>query len=102
MSASFFLQRVRNTMFHARGLTRHVAAGVLGAVLAIAFCSGTESKYPDPRSYCNGRAQAECSQEVILACGLPNASTCTTKRQEACLASAPAGTYNSNGAETCI
>jgi hypothetical protein len=89
-------------MFHARDLTEHGAARVLGAVLAIASCSGTETKYPDPGSYCNGRAQAECSQEVISACGIPNASTCTAKRQEACMASAPAGTYNSNGAETCI
>jgi hypothetical protein len=59
-------------------------------------------KYPDLNSFCNGRATAECSDEVLLDCAIPNKSTCITKRQQICLSTAPAGTYNPSAAENCI
>jgi hypothetical protein len=97
------LRFVRNETLSACDLTPNGAAGLLAAVLAIAGCSGKDAPmYPDPNSYCGGRAQAECSKDVIQACGIPNATTCTTKRQTACVATTPAGTYSPSGAEACI
>jgi hypothetical protein len=86
-----------------RSITAHGPKGGLALVFLFAGCSGKDDpKYPDISSYCGGRAQAECSKEVLLACGVPNASTCTTKRQAACVAATPPGTYNPNAVETCL
>jgi hypothetical protein len=60
-------------------------------------------KYPDLGSFCNARASAECSPNVLLACAAPSASACTSKRAPLCIASAPSGTqYNPNAAEDCV
>jgi hypothetical protein len=71
-------------------------------VLAGACIVKAGPKYPDLNSFCNGRATAECSQQVLLSCAIPNASTCITKRQQLCVTTAPAGTYNPSAAEDCI
>jgi hypothetical protein len=81
------------------------SAGVLvavAAVLAVA-CVAPGPKYPFIDSYCQARASGECSQQVILACGIPDASTCVANREQICTMSAPPGTvYNPDGAENCV
>ena len=82
-----------------------LAAGLFASFLfATGACgSGDDDKYPDESSFCSGRAEAECSTEVVKACAAPDATRCIAKRREACLAAKPAGTsYNPAGAETCI
>jgi hypothetical protein len=78
---------------------------LLWAFLGLAACSAADKgpKYPDANSFCNARAQAECSSEVIKACAAPDATHCIANRQAACIAATPTGTsYNPNGAEPCI
>jgi hypothetical protein len=73
--------------------------------MTLGSCSATDKgpKYPDVNSFCNGRAEAECSGEVIRACAAADAAHCIAKRQAACVGSTPTGTtYNSNSAEGCI
>jgi hypothetical protein len=74
------------------------------ALVWVGACSAKDVvKYPDLASFCNGRATAECSAEVLLACAIPTSSTCVTKRQAICASSAPAGTiYNPSSAESCV
>ncbi|HMI86883.1 MAG TPA: hypothetical protein VK550_22470 [Polyangiaceae bacterium] len=80
---------------------RHAVAAVL--VFTAACSSKDDDKYADANSYCSGRAAAECSKEVILACAAPNETKCVGKRQAACVAAIPTGTsYNANGAEGCV
>jgi hypothetical protein len=79
------------------------AFGVVGLSFTCACILKNGPKYPDINSFCNARATAECSSEVVLACAIPNASTCVTKRQQLCLSSTPSGTaYNSASAENCV
>jgi hypothetical protein len=70
----------------------------------LASCGAKDDpKYADISSYCKGRAEAECSKEVLQACAIAEQSRCVTKRQAACVAAAPAGaTYNPSGAEACV
>ena len=77
---------------------------VLAALFAVTGCSSKdEPKYPDTNSFCNGRAGAECTTDVIQACAAPNRDTCVAKRQAVCVASLPTGTsYNPDGAEGCV
>lgn len=77
---------------------------VLFAFLDVAGCGAKDDpKYADVSSYCTGRAEAECSTEVLQACAIPDRARCVTKRQAACVASSPSGTaYNPNGAEACV
>jgi hypothetical protein len=74
------------------------------SLVLVGACSGKGGpKYPDLNSFCNGRASAECSPEVLLACAAPNSATCIAKRQALCVSTAPAGTsYNPSSAESCI
>jgi hypothetical protein len=72
-------------------------------LLASACIVKNGPKYPDVNSFCSARASAECSSEVLLACAIPDASTCTAKRRALCLSSVPPGTvYNPNSAENCV
>jgi hypothetical protein len=76
----------------------------LAALFTLTACSSKdEPKYPDTNSFCNGRAGAECSTDVVQACAAPNRDTCVAKRQAVCVATLPrAATYNSAGAEGCV
>jgi hypothetical protein len=65
-------------------------------------CSGGP-KYPTVSSFCSAQASAECSQEVLLACAIPDESTCVANREQLCLAAVPAAsTYESGAAPACI
>jgi len=92
------------TSLSRRILTTTPIAPVLATVLAFSACSGKDGpKYPDTSAYCNGRAEAECSKEVVLACALPDRTRCVSQRQAACVSATPAGTsYNAGGAEGCV
>jgi hypothetical protein len=78
--------------------------GLVAALLLACACIVKNGpKYPDLNSFCNARATAECSPNVLLACAIPSASTCINKRQALCLSSVPAGTvYNPSSAENCV
>jgi hypothetical protein len=78
-------------------------ASAAALVLAAACSSSTGPKYPDLLSFCGGRAAAECSPAVVLACAAPSSSTCTSARQTVCTSSVPANsTYNAAAAEACV
>src|ERR1700729_3760440 len=71
-------------------------------VALLCGCSGGP-KYATVSSFCNARASAECSQQVLLACAIPDESTCVTSREQLCLAAVPAAsTYESSAATACI
>jgi hypothetical protein len=54
-------------------------------------------------SFCEGRASAECSQQVLLDCAIADASTCIANRQQLCISQAPPHTiYESGRAENCV
>jgi hypothetical protein len=67
-------------------------------------CSANNGpKYPNLNSFCNARASAECSPEVLLACASPSAATCTARRQQVCVQAAPVNaTYVPSSAEACV
>jgi hypothetical protein len=78
--------------------------GAFATVVVLVACSGTDGpKYKDSTAYCKGRAEAECSSEVIKACAAPDATRCVTSRYSACVNAVPNGTtYNASGAEACV
>lgn len=74
-------------------------------------CSKTEPagpKYPDSASFCEGWAQAECSDTVVRNCSATSKDLCISNRVTACTAKlvTPAlqqgYTYNSGQAEPCV
>jgi hypothetical protein len=91
---------------------------VITAVLAAACASGgptpsddnepdagsaTPASYADVQSFCQGYAQAQCSQVVMTACEVQDASTCATAAAQTCIADQPQGTtYVAANAPACI
>jgi hypothetical protein len=77
------------------------------ATFVLAACTGKSPeplpKYPDANAYCNGRAQAECNDTVIVACAAPGKDKCISSRQSACVAAAPKDkAYDASKTEDCI
>jgi hypothetical protein len=68
-------------------------------------CSSKDDgpKYPDINSFCNARASAECSQQVLLDCAFPDSATCVARRQQVCVTGKPTNTvYAPAAAESCV
>lgn len=64
---------------------------------------GPSYKYPDKSSYCDGRARAECNDEVVAACAASDADKCIADRNAACVAAIPTNsTYQPAAADACI
>jgi uncharacterized membrane protein YgdD (TMEM256/DUF423 family) len=84
---------------------------VISVVFAAACANGgppppdptSAAAYPDVNSFCEAYGQAQCSQVVISACGVKDASMCAAAAAQACLADQPQGTtYVSAHAPACI
>jgi hypothetical protein len=78
------------------------------ALFASVACTNPGPKYPDVTSFCNGVATAQCNSKVLMACALPNPSTCIANYESICLSAPPAGlqppgtTYNAAAGEGCV
>ncbi len=90
---------------------RHVA--LISALLGLSFvqCSSTDKKgpkYPDPTSFCDNLAKAECSDAVVKECLVSSKDVCAAQRQTVCKSTyvTPAQseglTYDAPQAETCV
>jgi len=65
--------------------------------------SDATPSYSDVQSFCQAYAQAQCSQVVVSACGVSDATTCATTAAQVCVANQPQGTtYVATNAPACI
>jgi hypothetical protein len=88
----------------------YVITGLLAGLLTQCTVKTTTEeqppKYPDSGSYCAGRAQAECNDAVIAACGASGKARCVASRQTVCLnavqANALGKTFDPAEAEACV
>ncbi len=63
---------------------------------------GPNYKYPDVSSFCEAKAERECTETVVSRCGTTK-DACVIKRRGLCGQSAPAGaSYRPTEAETCL
>jgi hypothetical protein len=77
-------------------------AGLLTRCASVTPLDQPPPTFADSGSYCEGRAQAECSDQVLLACGTRK-ELCTPARQTACVNERPLGkTFDSARAEACV
>jgi hypothetical protein len=85
----------------------YVITGLLAGLLTQCTVKTTTEeqplKYPGSGSYCAGRAQAECSDQVIAACAASGKDRCVASRQTVCLNAVPPGkTFDPAKAEECV
>jgi hypothetical protein len=82
-----------------------IIAGLFVGLLARCTVNTTPeqaAKYSDTGSYCEALAQAECSDEVLLACG-SRKELCTPARQMAHVNTVPLGkTFDSKRGDDCV
>jgi len=63
----------------------------------------TAASLTSVQSFCEAYGQAQCTDAVVSACGVPDASACATAAAQACVANQPQGTmYVAANAPACI